>query len=41
MRSFGASAPGPEVMKKFGFTPEAVLAAARRQLAGQPAKGRP
>ncbi len=33
MRSFGASAPGPDVMKKFGFTTEAVLAAARRQLA--------
>jgi transketolase len=41
MRSFGASAPGPEVMKKFGFTAEAVLAAARRQLAGRQAKGRP
>ncbi len=40
MRSFGASAPGPDVMKKFGFTTEAVLAAARRQLARQQAKGR-
>jgi transketolase len=25
---FGASAPGGEVMKRFGFTPEAVAAAA-------------
>jgi len=33
MTSFGASAPIGDVMKKFGFTTEAVLAAARRQLA--------
>jgi transketolase len=32
MHSFGASAPGKDVMKKFGFTVDAVLAAARRQL---------
>jgi transketolase len=33
MRGFGASAPGKDLMHKFGFTVEAVLAAARRQLA--------
>ena len=31
MHSFGASAPIADVLKKFGFTPEAVLAAARQQ----------
>jgi transketolase len=31
---FGASAPGPEVMNRYGFTVEHVLAAARRVLAG-------
>jgi transketolase len=30
---FGASAPGPEVMNRFGFTVEHVLAEARRVLA--------
>jgi transketolase len=30
---FGASAPGPEVMNRFGFTVEHVLATARRVLA--------
>jgi transketolase len=38
MRSFGASAPAKDLMEKFGFTAEAVLAAARRQLR---AKARP
>jgi transketolase len=33
MRSFGASAPIKDLMTKFGFTPEKVLAAARRQIA--------
>ncbi|GAN60341.1 transketolase [Acetobacter cibinongensis] len=31
MRGFGASAPAAKLMTKFGFTPEAVLEAARRQ----------
>ena len=34
MHSFGASAPIKDVQTKFGFTPERVLEAARRQLAG-------
>jgi transketolase len=33
MHSFGASAPLKDVMKKFGFTPEKVLAAAKAQIA--------
>lgn len=33
MHGFGASAPIEDLLKKFGFTREAVLAAARRQLA--------
>jgi transketolase len=33
MHSFGASAPLKEVLNKFGFTPEKVLEAARRQIA--------
>jgi transketolase len=32
MRSFGASAPLKDLIKKFGFTPDAVAAAAREQL---------
>jgi transketolase len=32
MRSFGASAPLKDLLKKFGFTPEHVVAAAREQL---------
>ena len=32
MHTFGASAPIKDVMKKFGFTREAVLAAAKQQL---------
>ncbi len=32
MRSFGASAPLKDLLKKFGFTPEDVVAAAREQL---------
>ena len=38
MRSFGASAPIKALEDRFGFTPEKVLEAARRQLArGRPA----
>jgi len=33
MRSFGSSAPIEDLMKKFGFTPEKVLAAAKDQIA--------
>jgi transketolase len=33
MRSFGASAPLKDLMKKFGFTPDHVVAAAKEQLA--------
>lgn len=33
MTTFGASAPGADLMKRFGFTVERVRAAARRQLA--------
>ena len=33
MESFGASAPGPVAMKKFGFTPENVAAVAKESLA--------
>ena len=33
MRSFGASAPFDDLMTKFGFTPEKVIAAAKQQLA--------
>jgi transketolase len=32
MRTFGASAPLKELLKRFGFTPEAVVAAAREML---------
>ena len=35
MRTFGASAPLKELQKKFGFTPERVVAAAKAQLARQ------
>ena len=33
METFGASAPLQELQKKFGFTPEHVVAAARQQIA--------
>jgi transketolase len=36
MRTFGASAPLKELQKKFGFTVEAVVAAAKRSLATRP-----
>ena len=32
MKTFGASAPLKELQKKFGFTPEHVVAAAKAQL---------
>jgi transketolase len=32
MKTFGASAPLKELQKKFGFTPENVVAAAREQV---------
>jgi transketolase len=32
MRSFGASAPLKDLLKKFGFTPEHIVAAARKQV---------
>ena len=32
MRSFGASAPLKDLQRRFGFTPEAVVDAARAQL---------
>jgi transketolase len=35
MKTFGASAPLKELQKRFGFTVEAVVAAAKRQLAGR------
>ncbi len=38
MHSFGASAPIKPLMTRFGFTPEKVLEAARRQLAGSKAR---
>jgi len=40
MRSFGASAPLKDLVKKFGFTPEHVVAAAQEQL-GRSQGGRP
>jgi transketolase len=33
MNTFGASAPLKELQKKFGFTPEAVVSAARQEIA--------
>jgi transketolase len=33
MRTFGSSAPIEDLMTKFGFTPEKVLAAAKEQIA--------
>ncbi len=41
MHTFGASAPLKALQKKFGFTPENVVAAAKEQLklAGQPVRG--
>ncbi len=33
MKTFGASAPLKDLLKKFGFTPDGVVAAARQQLA--------
>jgi transketolase len=33
MHTFGSSAPIKDLLKKFGFTPEKVLAAAKEQIA--------
>jgi transketolase len=33
MHAFGASAPGPGLMKKFGFVPDKILQAAKDQIA--------
>ncbi|MGH9706011.1 MAG: transketolase [Candidatus Acidiferrales bacterium] len=35
MRTFGASAPGKDVQKHFGFTPENIVAAVKAQIAGK------
>ena len=35
MKTFGASAPLKELQKKFGFTVDAVVAAAKKQLASR------
>jgi transketolase len=35
MKTFGASAPLKELLKKFGFTPEAVIEAGRELLNGK------
>jgi transketolase len=32
METFGASAPLKELQRKFGFTPEAIVAAAKEQV---------
>jgi transketolase len=34
MKTFGASAPLKELQRKFGFTPDSIVAAARQQVAG-------
>jgi transketolase len=36
MRTFGASAPLKDLERRFGFTPEAIVEAARAKLAGRP-----
>jgi transketolase len=33
MKTFGASAPLKELQKKFGFTPDAIIAAAKSEIA--------
>jgi transketolase len=33
MHTFGSSAPLKDVLKKFGFTPDKILAAAKEQIA--------
>jgi transketolase len=35
MKTFGASAPLKELQRKFGFTPECIVAAAKKQIAKQ------
>jgi transketolase len=38
METFGASAPLKELQKKFGFTPENIVAAAKQQIAKRPTR---
>ncbi|MEW6323984.1 MAG: transketolase, partial [Nitrospirota bacterium] len=38
MKTFGASAPLKELVKKFGFTPEHVVAAVKEQLNARPVR---
>jgi transketolase len=38
MHTFGASAPLKELQKKFGFTPDKVVAAAKEQIAAAKAR---
>jgi len=40
MRSFGASAPLKDLAKKFGFTPDHIVTAAREQMRKAPGGGR-
>jgi transketolase len=35
MKTFGASAPLKELQRKFGFTPESIIAAAKKQISKQ------
>ena len=35
MHSFGASAPGTDLLRKFGFVPDKMLQAAKNQIAKQ------
>ena len=39
MHTFGASAPLKDLQQKFGFTPDAIVAACREQLAESRAVG--
>jgi transketolase len=41
MHGFGASAPAKDLMKRFGFTPQAVVAAAKQQMALAKKQARP
>jgi transketolase len=40
MNTFGASAPLKELQKKFGFTPDRLMAAVREQLAADRSRGK-
>ena len=39
MTGFGASAPGPDLFRHFGITPEAIVAAVRKRLPPPPSEG--